>query len=70
MAKYHSQWLPDLLYYEKGRSDSLLLDSLENLGHEMYEYPLIGKMKVIRVQNGILEAAGDTLRGDDKAMLN
>jgi len=69
LPKYHSQWLPDVLYYEENRSDSLLLDSLSSLGHKLDYKPALGKMKVIRVKNGMIDAAGDTLRSDDKAMM-
>lgn len=66
-TKFHSQWLPDQIYYEEGRVDSLLLDSLKIMGHQVIGKSRLGKMKVIRVRKGILEAAGDTLRGDDNA---
>jgi gamma-glutamyltranspeptidase/glutathione hydrolase len=69
LPKYHSQWLPDVLYYEENRSDSLLLDSLAALGHKLDFKPALGKMKVIRVLNGMVDAAGDTLRSDDNAMV-
>ena len=49
LPKYHSQWLPDVLYYEENRSDSLLLDSLITLGHQLDTKPALGKMKVIQI---------------------
>ena len=69
LPKYHSQWLPDKLYYEENRSDSLLLDSLISLGHHLDTKPVLGKMKVIRIDYGMVDAAGDTLRSDDRAMV-
>lgn len=69
LPKYHSQWLPDVLFYEENRSDSILLDSLIALGHSLDHKPALGKMKVIRINNKMLDAAGDTLRSDDKAMV-
>ena len=67
--KFHSQWLPDELYYEEHRAHPLLLDSLSALGHVLQSKPRLGKLKLIRVDQGLLSAAGDTLRGDDKAMV-
>ena len=69
LPKYHSQWLPDIIYYEENRSDSLLLDSLIQMGHKLDTKPRLGKMKVILALENHIDAAGDTLRGDDKAMV-
>lgn len=69
LAKYHSQWLPDIIYYEENRRDSLLLDSLIQMGHKVDSKPRLGKMKVVLALDNYIDAAGDTLRGDDKAVV-
>lgn len=69
LPKFHSQWLPDKIYYEENRSDSLLLDSLMQKGHSLDFKPRLGKMKLILALNSHIDAAGDTLRGDDKAIV-
>ena len=62
--KFHSQWLPDQIYYEAGKVDSLTLEELRQKGHKLFETGKLGKMKLITVKAGFVEAAGDTAAGD------
>ncbi len=62
--KFHSQWLPDQIYYEAGKVDSLTLEKLRQKGHLLFETGKLGKMKLITVIGGNIEAAGDTAAGD------
>ena len=67
--KMHSQWLPDRVIVEAG-IDSLTLDTLRSMGHEIREIGQIGRIEAIMVQkDGKLEGAADVTRsGDAKAL--
>lgn len=67
--KFHHQWLPDELMIEKGFSDDVV-DQLKQMGYVIKNYNVpgyevvIGRVELIKVTNGKLEAAADK-RGDD-----
>ncbi len=67
--KFHHQWLPDELVVEKGFPVKVI-DQLRQMGYTIkgYNVPnyeeVIGRVELIKVSNGKLEAAADT-RGDD-----
>ncbi len=63
--KFHSQWLPDVIFYEEDKVGSALLDSLRAMHHEPRPVKQLGKMKLVLLENGCYRAATDTLRGDD-----
>jgi gamma-glutamyltranspeptidase / glutathione hydrolase len=66
--RFHHQWKPDILFYEASRFDSLEIQQLKKLGHELQERSSIGRVDAILVQeDGQLEGAADG-RGDDTAM--
>ncbi len=67
--KIHSQWLPDQIIVEKG-INSLTLDTLRTIGHEIREIEQIGRIEAILVrEDGMLEGAADITRtGDATAM--
>ena len=67
-TKVHAQWLPDQIYYETGKIDSVKQDSLIIMGHKLFATPRLGKMKLILIKDGIIIGVGDTLRGDPPAM--
>lgn len=65
--KFHSQWLPDKVFLEKGRFSDELKQRLRATGHELDFFPSLGRVDAIKVsENGKLEACGDP-RGDDMA---
>ncbi len=65
--RFHHQWLPDQIYYEKGALDAATISKLEEMGHTTKERGLIGKVEAIRVlPDGSLEGVADP-RGDDSA---
>ncbi|MBE9510072.1 MAG: gamma-glutamyltransferase [Bacteroidetes bacterium] len=66
--RFHHQWLPDQIYYEKEALDSLVADKLKNIGHNLKLRGPIGRVDAILVlPDGILEGGADP-RGDDTAV--
>ncbi|HLW32087.1 MAG TPA: gamma-glutamyltransferase [Aequorivita sp.] len=68
--RFHHQWLPDLIYYEKDNFTAQLLDQLEAKGYKCdgENLPEIGYMDAILVKpDGKLEGGADH-RGDDAAI--
>ena len=67
--KMHSQWLPDRIIIEAG-IDSLTLDTLRSMGHEIREIEQIGRIEAIMVQeDGSYEGAADVTRTGDATAL-
>ncbi|GAB2501744.1 gamma-glutamyltransferase [Algoriphagus taiwanensis] len=67
--RFHHQWLPDLVNFEPGSFDSLLIQGLKAKGYLINEgnSPVIGKVDAILVlPDGRLEGGADP-RGDDRA---
>ncbi len=65
--KFHSQWLPDVIFMEEGRFESATIETLEALGHNIQFVPSLGRVDAILVTpSGTLEAVGDP-RGDNHA---
>ncbi|RMG21499.1 MAG: gamma-glutamyltransferase [Bacteroidetes bacterium] len=66
-ARFHHQWKPDVVFYEKGAFDSATLQALQDMGHEFKERGSIGRVDAILVlPDGRLEGGADP-RGDDAA---
>jgi gamma-glutamyltranspeptidase/glutathione hydrolase len=69
-ARFHHQWLPDLITFEPNAFDSKTLENLKSKSYLINEKttPVIGKVDAILVlPNGKLEGGAD-FRGDDKAV--
>jgi len=65
--RFHHQWLPDNIFYEKGAFDEETVSKLESMGHATKERGSIGKVEAIRVlPDGTLQGVADP-RGDDSA---
>jgi len=65
--KFHQQWLPDVIYVEKG-FDKNVIEALQKMGYTISIRGAIGRTEVIMVQpDGSLIAVGDR-RGDDAAV--
>ncbi|PQB07482.1 gamma-glutamyltransferase [Polaribacter filamentus] len=68
-ARFHHQWLPDIIRMEPNGFDKITKTKLESLGYYIYEKNslIIGKVDAILVlPNGKLEGGADK-RGDDAA---
>ena len=66
-ARFHHQWLPDQIYYEKNCFDTATAKKLAEMGHSLKERSSIGQVEAILVRpDGKLEGAADR-RGDDSA---
>jgi gamma-glutamyltranspeptidase / glutathione hydrolase len=64
--KFHHQWLPDILYVEKGFPKPIL-DQLKSMGYTVQEREAIGRTEVIQISPaGNIQAVADW-RGDDSA---
>ena len=62
--RFHHQWLPDLMSYERNGLSPDTLEILEALGHRMTERPMQGAAQAIRFdpRDDILEGAPDRRR--------
>ena len=65
--RFHHQWLPDQVRYERNGLDSAVVAQLKKMGHTMNEGGAMGRVDAILVlPDGRLEAGADP-RGDDAA---
>jgi gamma-glutamyltranspeptidase/glutathione hydrolase len=62
--RFHHQWLPDVIFYEKNALSQETQNKLIAKGHTLKERDDIGRVEAILVKNGSLQGAADT-RGDD-----
>jgi gamma-glutamyltranspeptidase/glutathione hydrolase len=65
--RFHHQWLPDEIVYEKNGLDTSTIKTLEEMGHVFRDVEYIGKVEaILKRTDGKYEGAADT-RGDDHA---
>jgi gamma-glutamyltranspeptidase/glutathione hydrolase len=65
--KFHEQWMPDVLYLEKGFPDSVIT-KLEKMGYKTAQRSSIGRTEVIKItKSGLIEAVADKRGEDDDA---
>lgn len=65
--RFHHQWKPDHIYYEKNAFDKTTMDRLKEMGHKFKERKPMGQVDAVMVMpDGSLQAAADK-RGDDSA---
>ena len=65
--RFHHQWMPDIVYFEREHPNSILFKSLEDMGHEVRMRSSIGRVDAVRIlESGLMEAGADS-RGDDTA---
>lgn len=66
--KFHSQWLPDKVYFEEGKFAQTVLDSLQQMGHSIHLRQSLGKLECIYVyEDGTIEGAPDITRNESAA---
>jgi gamma-glutamyltranspeptidase/glutathione hydrolase len=65
--RFHHQWIPDVISYEAGTLDSLIITELENLGHQLSPRGAIGRADAILIGADGRRYAGADPRGDDTA---
>lgn len=67
--KTHAQWLPDWINVEEGTLDSLSLERLRAMGHEIKLIPALGRMDCILVlPDGRYEGGSDRTRADNTSV--
>jgi len=65
--RFHHQWLPDVIMYEKQGLDTIVQEELKQMGHQFKEVDYIALVKAIQVlPNGLLNGVGDN-RSEDHA---
>ena len=66
--RFHHQWLPDEIWMEPNTFDSLTIQSLRQMGHQLKEQERIAKVKAILIlPDGRLHGVGDPRMGEDDA---
>lgn len=66
--RFHHQWLPDLIYFEKERFDTTVYGQLKEKGHSIKERSSIGRVDAIKVKEDRSLEGGADYRGDDTAL--
>jgi gamma-glutamyltranspeptidase/glutathione hydrolase len=66
-ARFHHQWLPDWISYEKSSTDTLTLKRLTEMGHILKERTAIGSVNAIMILPGGRRAGGADKRGNNSA---
>jgi gamma-glutamyltranspeptidase/glutathione hydrolase len=66
-GRFHHQWLPDQISYEKSAADSLTFKKLADMGHILIERSAIGSINAIMILPGGKRASGADKRGNNSA---
>ena len=66
-GRFHHQWLPDLISYEKNAIDSLTYEKLKDMGHILKERTSIGSVNAIMILPGGKKAGGPDKRGNNSS---
>ncbi|HEY0668880.1 MAG TPA: gamma-glutamyltransferase [Sphingobacteriaceae bacterium] len=65
--RFHHQWLPDVIYIEKGALDSVTITNLQKKGYKFIPRPPIGRVDaILKTERGY--QGGADPRGDDISM--
>lgn len=66
-GRFHHQWLPDFISYEKNSLDSSTIMKLQSMGHVLRERISIGRVNAIMILPDGRKAAGADRRGNNSA---
>ncbi len=66
-GRFHHQWKPDVIFYEKSALDSLTKDRLKQMGYTLKMRSSIGRVDAVRVLTDGKREGGADPRGDDTA---
>lgn len=67
-SRFHHQWLPDEILFEKNGLDTTVTHQLKKMGHALNTRDAIGRVDaILMLPDGTLEGAADP-RGDDAAV--
>lgn len=66
-GRFHHQWLPDWISYEKSAADSAVINSLTNMGHILKERQSLGSINAIMILPDGKKAAGADKRGNNSS---
>ncbi len=66
-GRFHHQWLPDWISYEKHAIDSVSLEKLRDIGHILKERPSIGSVNAIMILPGGKKAGGADKRSNNSS---
>jgi gamma-glutamyltranspeptidase/glutathione hydrolase len=66
-GRFHHQWLPDWISYEKNAIDSLTSEELKEMGHILKERVSIGSVNAIMILPDGKKAGGADIRGNNSS---
>lgn len=66
-GRFHHQWLPDSISYEKNSLDSITINKLESMGHKLKLRSAYGSVNAIIILPDGKKAGGADRRGDNTA---
>jgi len=66
LGRTHSQWLPDLIFYEKGALTKETINELKKLNHSFFNYENFPGNSYLARTHGIQKKDGSFITGADK----
>lgn len=66
-GRFHHQWLPDWISYEKNEIDTLTLKKLMDMGHQLKERSSLGSINAIMILPDGKKAGGADKRGNNSS---
>jgi gamma-glutamyltranspeptidase/glutathione hydrolase len=66
-GRFHHQWLPDWISYEKNGIDSLTIEKLKGMGHQLKGRSSLGSINAIMILPDGKKAGGADKRGNNSS---